>query len=52
MDQSSIVAEVGTDTGFIVAGVDPRAGRVVAGNSQEALGVTRKNLSILSLEKR
>jgi ubiquinone/menaquinone biosynthesis C-methylase UbiE len=45
------VADVGTGTGFVAAGIAPRAGRVIAvDNSPAMLEVARKNLSDLGLE--
>ena len=47
---TTTVADVGTGTGFVAAGVASRAGRVVAvDNSQAMLDVARANLSALGL---
>jgi ArsR family transcriptional regulator len=45
------VADVGTGTGFVAAGVAPRVGSVIAlDNSPAMLDVARKNLDTLSIE--
>ncbi|MBA2442948.1 MAG: methyltransferase domain-containing protein [Rubrobacter sp.] len=42
------VADIGTGTGFVAAGLSPRVGRVVAvDNSAAMLGVARQNLAAL-----
>ncbi len=47
---TSEVAEVGTGTGFVAAGIAPRVGRVVGIDGAPAmLGVTRENLRALGL---
>src|SRR5215218_8105105 len=44
------VADIGTGTGFVAAGIAPRVGRVIAvDNSPAMLEVARKNLSALGI---
>ena len=51
LDEGMTVADVGTGTGFVAAGIAPRAGMVIAlDNSSAMLEVARKNLSDLGLE--
>jgi ArsR family transcriptional regulator len=51
LDEGMTVADVGTGTGFVAAGIAPRAGKVIAvDNSSAMLEVARKNLSDLGLE--
>jgi ubiquinone/menaquinone biosynthesis C-methylase UbiE len=51
LDEGTTVADVGTGTGFVAAGIAPRVGRVIAvDNSSAMLEVARKNLSDLGLE--
>ena len=46
----AMVADVGTGTGFVAAGLAPRVGRVLAvDNSEAMLGVARENLSALGI---
>jgi ArsR family transcriptional regulator len=48
MDGTMTVADVGTGTGFVAAGIAPRVGRVLAvDNSPAMLGVARNNLAEL-----
>ena len=50
VDGATTVADVGTGTGFVAAGVASRAGRVVAvDNSRAMLDVARANLGALGL---
>jgi ubiquinone/menaquinone biosynthesis C-methylase UbiE len=50
LDEGMAVADVGTGTGFVAAGIAPRAGRVIAvDNSSAMLEVARKNLGELGL---
>jgi ubiquinone/menaquinone biosynthesis C-methylase UbiE len=51
LDEGTTVADVGTGTGFVAAGIAPRVGRVFAvDNSSAMLEVARKNLSDLGLK--
>jgi ubiquinone/menaquinone biosynthesis C-methylase UbiE len=51
LDEGTTVADVGTGTGFVAAGIAPRVGRVIAvDNSSAMLEVARQNLSDLGLE--
>ena len=51
LDEGMAVADVGTGTGFVAAGIAPRVKRVLAmDNSPAMLEVARKNLSELGLE--
>jgi ubiquinone/menaquinone biosynthesis C-methylase UbiE len=46
----AVVADIGTGTGFVAAGIAPRVGRVVAvDNSRAMLDVARENLDALGL---
>ena len=50
LSEAATVADVGTGTGFVAAGVASRAGRVLAvDNSQAMLDVARANLGALGL---
>jgi hypothetical protein len=50
LDEGMTVADVGTGTGFVAAGIAPKAGRVIAvDNSSAMLEVARKNLGELGL---
>ena len=50
VDRTTTVADVGTGTGFVAAGLAPRVGQVVAvDNSQAMLDVARKNLDALGI---
>jgi len=49
-DESMTVADVGTGTGFVAAGIAPRVARVIAvDNSPAMLGVARENLGELGV---
>jgi ubiquinone/menaquinone biosynthesis C-methylase UbiE len=51
LDTSMTVADVGTGTGFVAAGVAPRVKRVVAvDNSPAMLGVARQNFGELGIQ--
>jgi len=51
LEEGMTVADIGTGTGFVSAGVAPRVRRVVAvDNSPAMLSVARKNLDTLGLE--
>jgi ArsR family transcriptional regulator len=51
LDEGMTVADVGTGTGFVAAGIAPKAGRVIAvDNSPAMLEVARKNLDDLGLK--
>jgi ArsR family transcriptional regulator len=50
LDEGMTVADVGTGTGFVAAGIAPRAKRVIAvDNSSAMLEIARKNLGELGL---
>lgn len=50
VDHTTTVADVGTGTGFVAAGLAPRVGRVIAvDNSRAMLDVARKNLDALGI---
>lgn len=50
LDEGMTVADVGTGTGFVAAGIAPRVGRVIAvDNSSAMLEVARKNIGDLEL---
>jgi len=51
IDEGSMVADVGTGTGFVAAGLAPRVKKVVGlDNSPAMLGVARENLSSLGAQ--
>lgn len=51
VDRSMVVADVGTGTGFVAAGMAPRVGRVIGvDTSAEMLAVARQNLAALGIE--
>ena len=50
VDEGMTVADIGTGTGFVAAGIAPRVGRVIAmDNSSAMLDVARRNLADLRI---
>ena len=51
VDDSMTVADIGTGTGFVAAGMAPRVGRVIGiDTSPEMLAVARRNLASLDID--